>query len=205
MEWANRLVALSFVPLLLSAMIIWMASEKLATRVSISALAALTLIASLVFSFVGVKQPMISDSQYKDLVKLSKNFEFPKNTIVVARHGVEFLVAWLMKTNVLQESSYADEDLSSYSSVYYLESTGGFGGFGDMKDRQGNIPLPFFGQKPPAGFKFDGKNPPPGFKPGSGFPGMPSGFPGMGGMNAPVKIEGTEVYKTDSFTLKKVR
>ena len=205
MEWANRLVAMSFVPLLLSAMIIWMASEKLATRFSIGALTSLTLIASLVFSFVGVKQPMISDSQYKDLVKLSKNFEFPENSIVVARHGVEFLVAWLMKTNVLQESSYADEDLSSYGSVYYLESTGGFGGFGGMKDRQGNLQLPFFGQKPPAGLKFDGKNPPPGFKPGSGFPSMPNGFSGAGAMNAPVKIEGTEVSKTDSFTLKKVR
>lgn len=188
MEWANRLIAMSFVPLMIAAMIIWLVSDKLAAKISIGFLAAATLAASLVFAFMGVKQSMISTNQYQDLVKFSEEFEVPENSIVVAPHGVEFLVAWHEKSFVLQDSSYEEEDLSSYDAVYYLKSTGGKAGPGGVPDF-GNKP-PMNGDKPPV---MGDKAPPEGNK------------PPMMGDKGPVEITGEEVYKNDSYTLLKVR
>lgn len=181
MEWANRLIALSFVPLFIAAMIIWMTSEKLAAKITIGALGAITLSASLAFAFMGVKQSMISTDQYQDLVQFSEDFDVPENSIVVAPHGVEFLVAWHEKTFVLQDSSYEDEDLSSYDSVYYLKSTAGKGGPGGVPD---------YGNKPPMN----------GDKPA-----IPGDKPPMMGDKGSVEITGEEVYDNDSYTLLKVR
>lgn len=212
MEWANRLVALSFVPLLIAAMVIWSASEKLAAKITIGVIAAITLAASLAFAFMGVKQSMISTSEYQDLVKFSEEFDVPENSIVVAQHGIEFLVAWHEGSYVLQSMSYADEDLSSYDHIYYLESVGGKGGPGGMPSKMDDKQMPSFGQKPPSGFQLGGQKPPSGVMPGSngmGMPGLPSdmkgGSPNMGTMKAPVQIDGDEVYKNDSFKLLMVR
>lgn len=192
MEWANRLVAMSFVPLLVAAMVIWMAYEKLPARITVGVLAASTLITTMVFSTMSLKQSMISETQYSDLIKFSKEYKLPENSIVVARHGLEFLVAWEMHTDVLQETSYSEEDLSSYSSVYYLEGIGGMGW-----PMGGNPPT---GMKPPTDMKLPiGMKPPAGFIPG----GLGKGP--MGGDMKKVDITGVEVYKNDSFTLKKVR
>lgn len=188
MEWANRLIALSFVPLLIAAMVIWLASEKLAIKITIGVLAVTTLTASLAFAFMGVKQSMISTDEYQDLVNFSEEFEVPENSIVVAPHGVEFLVAWHEKTFVLQDSSYEEEDLSSYDSVYYLKSTGGKAGPGGVPDFENKLPMN--GDKPPV---MGGKAPPEGDK------------PPMMGDKGPVEITGVEVYKNDSYTLLKVR
>jgi len=196
MEWANRLVAMSFVPLLVAAMVLWIAYEKLPTRITISVLAASTLITTMVFSTMGLKQPIMSETQYKDLLLFSKEYKLPAGSIVVARHGLEFLVAWEMHTDVIQETSYADEDLSSYSSVYYLEEVGGMVGPGGAKPPSDSKPPA--GMKPPVGFK-PGEKPPTGFIPGG------DGKGPMGGDMKKAEITGTEVYKNDSFTLKKVR
>jgi hypothetical protein len=197
MEWANRLIAMSFVPLFIAAMIVWMASEKLAAKIFIGALAVVTLIGSLVFALLGVKQAMITDAEYQDLLKVSEEFVFPENSVVVAKHGIEFLVAWEMNTHVLQETSYADEDLSSYDAVYYLEGTSTMGA-------PGGAPTDMGGMKPPSG---DGAKPPlggaPGDKPEMGD--APSGQPQTGGDMKKVEIEGEEVYANDSFTITKVR
>lgn len=211
MEWANRLIAMSFVPLFIAAMIVWMASEKLAAKITIGALAIVTLVGSMVFALLGVKQPIITDAEYQDLLKVSDEFVFPENSVVVARHGIEFLIAWEMNTHVLQETSYADEDLSSYDSVFYLEGLTGMGAPGGAPTDMGGAPTdkgemkpPSGGMKPPSG---DGGKPPiggaPGDKPEMGE--APGGQPQMGGDMKKFEIDGEEVYSNDSFTIKKVR
>ncbi len=204
MEWANRLIAMSFVPLFIAAMIVWMASEKLAAKITIGALALVTLVGSLVFAMLGVKQPIITDAEYQNLLKVSEEFVFPENSVVVARHGIEFLVAWEMNTHVLQETSYADEDLSSYDAVYYLEGLNVMGAPGGAPSDMGGAPTDMGGMKPPSG---EGAKPPvggaPGDKPEMGD--VPGGQPQMGGDMKMVEIDGEEVYANDSFTIKKVR
>lgn len=199
MEWANRLIAMAFVPLTVAAIIVWNASKTKAPKVVIGALAAITLIVSAIFGFVGIKQSMISTNQYQDLVKFSEEYEIPENSIVVAPHGIEFLVAWHEGSFVLQESSYEDEDLSAYDSVYYLQSTG-------QKEMPGGTPPT--GDKPPmdsdkapmAGDKAQ----PGGTPPSDGKPPM-GGAPSMGGGKGTAVIDGEQVYKNDSYTLLKVR
>jgi len=209
MEWANRLIAMAFVPLLIAAMVIWLASEKLAAKVTIGLLAAATLVASLAFSIVGVKQPIITEAQYQDLLTVSKEFDFADNSVVVARHGLEFLVAWEMNVHVLQETSYSDEDLSSYDHVYFLEGIGGMGGPGSAGGAGGPGEMPSGGM--PSGM--GDKQPPAGGMPPGGMPsdmgdkqppsgGKPSG---MGGDMKKFEIEGEQVYENDSFTIKLVR
>ena len=203
MEWANRLVAMSFVPLFVAALVIWLANENRGSKITVAALAASTLICTMLFSTMGLKQGMFSEAQYRDLIKMGKEFDFPEDSIVVARHGVEFLVAWQMHTDVLQDTSYADEDLSTYKAVYYLESSnqGGYYPMAyDNKKAPGDMKPPT-GMKPPVGMKPPGDiKPPTGAKPDGN-----AGKPPLGGDMKQINITGVEVYKNDSFSLKKVR
>lgn len=186
MEWAQRLIALSFVPLFIAAIIIWNSAPKLASKAVISSLAISTLLLSGIFGALGIKQSMITSTQYQALVQFSEEFEVPENSIVVAPHGIEFLVAWLEKTHVLQDSSYTDEDLTSYDHVYALASTGG---------KDGGYASPPDGAKP-DGMKPNG--PPPGDM-------KPSGPPPSDMGKGKEEITGEQVYKNDSYTLKQVR
>lgn len=181
MEWANRLIAMAFVPLFIAGMILLNSTANISSKAVITSVAALTLVATSVFGFMNIKQAMISTDQYQDLVKFSEEFDVPENSIVVAPHGVEFLVAWHEKTFVLQDSSYEDEDLSSYDHVFSLQSTGGKAGAG---------PTPPAGAKPPM----SGDKPP-----------VTYDKPPMTGGKEPLSISGEQVYKNDSYTLLKVR
>lgn len=48
--------------------------------------------------------------------------DIPKNSVIVARHGVEYLSAWHFKTDVVLDSYYPSADLSQYSSVFTSKS-----------------------------------------------------------------------------------
>lgn len=188
MEWANRLIAMAFVPLLIAAMIIWNATADLAAKLVVGFLAISTLVASFVFGQMNIKQSMISTDQYADLVTFSEEFEIPENSIVVAPHGVEFLVAWHEKTFVLQDSSYEEEDLSSYDHVFALQSTGAKAGPGGTPPN-GNKPL-MIGSKPPVA---------------GGKPPVSNDEPPTPGGKESLVISGDQVYKNGSYTLLKVR
>lgn len=123
-EWASRLIALSFAPLFLAAIVLWPSTERKAMRVVISGLALSTLAISLVLAPSGAKAAALTDDEYKDLVIAAQEFLFPTNSIVVARHGLEYLVAWEMKTHVIQEETYSEEDLNSYDSEFLLSTDG---------------------------------------------------------------------------------
>ena len=123
-EWASRFIALSFAPLAIAAIVLWQSVEQKLVKATISILALSTLAISMALAPVGAKASAITDAQYSDLKVASEQFSFPENSIVVARHGLEFLVAWEMNTHVIQEETYPEEDLSSYDSVYLLSTDG---------------------------------------------------------------------------------
>lgn len=160
-EWASRLIALSWAPQLLAAMLIWRASDRVSAKVTIATLATSTLVLSLVLFPAGAKRSAITDLEYKDLIAASNEYKFPDNSIVVARHGLEFLVAWTMETHVIQEESFQDEDLSGYSSVFFLktESQDRYGGYGTYAGYgfSGKPPMP--NTRAPQGSKPDEKPP----------------------------------------------
>ena len=154
-EWASRFIALSFAPLLLAAIVLWQAVEQKSVKTAISLVAISTLATSLALAPSGAKPSAITDDEYKDLVVASEEFSFPDNSIVVARHGLEFLVAWEMNTHVIQEETYLEDDLSSYESVYLL-ATDGPGTSGAPKGEEAPSDKPKE-VKPPGGV--DSKDP----------------------------------------------
>lgn len=160
-EWASRLIALSWVPLLLAAMLIWQASDRVSAKVTIATFAISTLVLALVLFPAGAKRSAITDHEYTELIAASNDFKFPDKSIVVARHGLEYLIAWTMGTHVIQEESYQDEDLSDYSSVFLLttESQVGYGGYGSYEGYGALNKPPTPSTKPPQGSKPDEKPP----------------------------------------------
>lgn len=120
MEWSIRLTAISFVPLAISAMVIWLESDRKQYRVIPAILALTTLTLSLLLSFSGARPPIANTSEYSDLKKVFQSVTLPEGSIVVARHGLEFLVAWEAHVYVVQEQSYEDENLERYAAVYFL-------------------------------------------------------------------------------------
>lgn len=184
-EWASRFIALSFAPLFLAAIVLWHSTDRAPLKVNVSALALSTIVISLLLAPSGAKPSAVTDIEYRDLVVASKEFAFPDNSIVVARHGLEFLVAWEMKTYVIQEETYLEEDLSSYGSVYLLstDSSAGYGGYNAY-------------DKPPAGKSETGK-PPTGKVPIDKLPSK-----GKGGQEA---TTGELVYAKGKVTITKIR
>ena len=194
MEWAIRLMALSFVPLAIAAMVIWLAAERPAMKIVPAFLAIASLITSSVLMFAGLRQPIMTDEAYKDLKVVAQEFDFPENSIVVARHGVEFLVAWNMEVHVVQETSYQDVNLDSYDAVYYLEQVGSSQGLGVPNEQYGS------GSKPPMG---EAPGNPPKGKPPIGP--KPTGYSPMETKASDLSLQGDLVYENQSFTLRQLR
>ena len=194
MEWANRLMALSFVPLAIAAMVIWLSTERLAMKLVPALLAIASLVTSSILMFAGLRQPIITDAAYQDLKVVAQEFDFPDNSIVVARHGVEFLVAWNMGVHVVQETSYGDVNLDDYDAVFYLEQVASNQGLGAPYEPYG------IGSKPPMGAAPG--NPPAG-KPAMGS--KPTGYSPMDTKPGDLNLQGEMVYENQSFTLKQLR
>ncbi len=194
MEWANRLMALSFVPLAIAAMVIWLATERPAMKIVPALIAISSLVTSWALMFAGLRQPIMTDEAYKDLKVVAQEFDFPENSIVVARHGVEFLVAWNMEVHVVQETSYQDVNLDSYDAVYYLEQVGSSQRIGVPYEPYASGSKPYTGEapgKPPTG------KPPMGTK--------PNGYSPMDAKVSDFSLQGDLVYENQSFTLTKLR
>ena len=136
----------------------------------------------------------MTDEAYKDLKVVAQEFDFPENSIVVARHGVEFLVAWNMEVHVVQETSYQDVNLDSYDAVYYLEQVGSGQGLGVPNEQYGS------GSKPPMG---EAPGNPPKGKPPIGP--EPTGYSPMEKKASDLSLQGDLVYENQSFTLRQLR
>lgn len=117
MEWSDRFVALSFVPLSIASLIILGRANTFKQKLSVWALIAVTLISSTYFSKSEMSS-IFTQKQYQDLKALSAEIKLPENSVVVAFHGLEFLTAWEFNSKVVVEDYYERADLRSYSSIY---------------------------------------------------------------------------------------
>ena len=205
MEWSDRLAGLSFVSLSIAAIIIFGSAEKLIQKLPVAILATVTLLSSLPLSNFDLKR-VFSDEEYSNFKDLASNVEISQNSVIVARHGVEFLSAWEFGTDVVLDTYYDSADLSSYGSVYYIQESKSFapGIGGGGTGQKPTSPPGGTGQKPtsPPGGTGEKFTPPPGGK----------GPSDMGGkkdmpMDQPKKVEitGETVYSNNSFAVVKVR
>lgn len=117
MEWSDRFVALSFVPLSIASLIILGRANTFKQKLPVWALIAVTLISSAYFSKIEMNS-IFTQKQYQDLKALSAEIKLPENSVVVAFHGLEFLTAWEFNSKVVVEDYYERADLRSYSSIY---------------------------------------------------------------------------------------
>jgi hypothetical protein len=182
MEWADRLTGLSFVPLSIAAILIFGNAEKALHKVPIALLTTVTLISSVVFTSYEMKTvfPQEKYSKFKELVE---QVEIPNNSVIVARHGVQYLSAWHFETDVVLESYFENADLSSYSAIFILLENRA----SEKKDLS-----------TPSGNSKDDKlkpPPPPGDK-----------APENGGKEInPQELTGQRVSGNESFTLVRIR
>jgi hypothetical protein len=135
-EWFNRLAALSFVPLTVAGIIVVGKVHSRLPQVLIGALAGLTLLTSLFLSSRGPTPPVLTESQHEDFQEFVQAVQLPDNSVVVARHGMQFLTAWYLKVDVASETFFEESDLSDYSAVYLLieESAGDTSGKSNSLD-----------------------------------------------------------------------
>lgn len=75
---------------------------------------------SLIALPAGGKFYVTTPDRYREFVSLMKTVELPDNSVVVADHGLEYLVAWELKTKVIETSYYSSEVAAEYQNVYVL-------------------------------------------------------------------------------------
>jgi hypothetical protein len=63
---------------------------------------------------------MIHEGSMDELASLKNKIPQPEHSLVVARHGLEWWVAWTLHTHIAQPSAIAAEDWDKYAGIYYL-------------------------------------------------------------------------------------
>ena len=74
---------------------------------------------------VNMKPPVISNEAYNDLKKLEYIIDKPDKTIIIARHGLEWWVAWELQTKVAQDKGIDQIVFEKYQKVIILEQKKG--------------------------------------------------------------------------------
>lgn len=99
-------------------------------------------------------RPIITQEAQQELQALAASVEDPANTLIVARHGLEWWTAWTLHTRIAQAKALTPDDWTKYKYVWFIEEKRGM-----------NIPFgPPGGGGPPGVFGrlFGFGGPPPG-------------------------------------------
>ncbi len=152
-QYVQRFNVLLFVPQSMLILYIIRINQKLAVPFSIS-LTLLTVIFIFIY-FREDKKPCIDELAYRDLQNIKSYIPADKaETIIIARHGLEFWTAWNLNMKVANDRTMDNLGLEKYKHIIFLQSKN--------EDKQG-----------PLGGR-------PLHKPGSPEGGPPPNGPGMG-------------------------
>jgi len=125
-EYYKRLSLFSFI---LEAVIIIMISKTFNKRQLRS-----VLIALICFSLISIaatiekrKTPTISENAYEDLKRFGQIINPDKdNSIIIARHGLEWWTAWALNIKVAQEKAIDEKLLNDYQNIFVLNQISDF-------------------------------------------------------------------------------
>jgi hypothetical protein len=136
---------------------------------------------------------IISIEAWKEMQSLATSIENPKDTLIVARHGLEWWTAWTLHTHIAQAQALTADDWTKYQHVWFIEQKKGMN-------------MPMGGGPPGMGRGPDDRRPrerggdfPPGMMPP---PGMINAGPpgrGRGGMMGPSIPNDAEVLHDGEF------
>jgi hypothetical protein len=71
------------------------------------------------------QRPMVPVEGMSELASLKSYIPNPSRTLIVARHGLEWWVAWTLQTKIAHADAVKPEDFQRYEKVLYLQQSGG--------------------------------------------------------------------------------
>lgn len=98
-EWGRRLVLISFIPQTLLLLILYpYLSLKIKSIIAILLL--VISVGSITYHIAFPKKASIDNESYQDLKKIAAVIDKPQESIIVTRHGLDWWIAWELKTNI---------------------------------------------------------------------------------------------------------
>ncbi|MCX6895968.1 MAG: hypothetical protein NTZ16_10820, partial [Verrucomicrobia bacterium] len=170
MDKAMRLRLIAAIPAALTFSFLLANTRWAIVRRALGALVlAATVFSAAIFLCNGGRHAIVSEETVAELRTLREFASPPESTLIVARHGLEWWVAWTLHTHIAHADSVAAEDWTRFKNVFYLVE----------KNNRGLPPRGAGGFRPgpPPDFPPDGRPQPFGPRPG-----MPPGGGPMGGM-----------------------
>jgi len=157
-EWAIRLLITSYIP---TAVVLAFLFAHLQSRTAIGVVTAVTLFPMVLFMTVvipkGLRPAGISEASYEELQQLRSVIGQPKETLILARHGLEWWAAWVLETDVGQRPDLEPEVWDEYAEILYLEQIAGSAGFGPGGGGPFGPPFPEVKIPPEAEILFEGQ------------------------------------------------
>ncbi|MGB9694718.1 MAG: hypothetical protein ACP5SB_04940 [Caldisericaceae bacterium] len=140
-DFSTRSQIMAFAPGMIALAFFFRHSNNL-FKWAVATLVVIALIAGLPSILVTASTPSISAASYYELTTLQSSITEPSETLVIARHGLEWWVAWALHTNVAQANAVTSNDWNDYKNVLYIQEISEGNGLG-------NQPLQL--QQPPFG------------------------------------------------------
>lgn len=125
-DYGRRLILIVFVP---QTILLFQVLKYLSPRwrtATLIVVAALT-VGSLALKLTDPKMPTLQPEAYDDLDRMSNVIKNPERTIIFTRHGLDWWVAWKLKTNIAisYRNRLNQEIRSRYEDVLFIYQTGG--------------------------------------------------------------------------------
>lgn len=123
-DWADRLGLISYLPAIIILIYLFAYTYSSWKRILLGCILGFSILIAIMGVFEMRQRPEISYEAYQDLYEVKKTIEDPDNSLVIARHGLEWWVAWTLETDVAQHETSQDI-WDAYSAVYYLKQISG--------------------------------------------------------------------------------
>lgn len=131
-EWAQRLYLMAYIPTIIVFIFLLKYTAAIWKKLILTALMLFVTSAPTPMMLIsGMKNtPSINRQAYNHLLELKKVIDNPEETLVIARHGLEWWSAWVLEVDVSSKQDLDREILESYDAVFLLRQKAGKGQVG---------------------------------------------------------------------------
>ena len=119
-EYSKRFSLLLFIPQSILLLLLYTFISARHRYIPASLVAFVTVV-SIIFMTGKTKAPAITMDAFVDLQKLASHIEKPEDTLIIARHGLEWWTAWQWHTKVAQDKAIDKEVFAKYATVIVLQ------------------------------------------------------------------------------------
>ncbi len=125
-EYFRRFTLFLFIPQTLLLFIILPKFPKTIKTVLVTFLGTIIII-SVIVNTINNKQPIITEKSIQELLLLNKECKVSDdNTIIIARHGLEWWIAYYLKAKVGQEKAFNEALSKSYKRILFIHQKKGY-------------------------------------------------------------------------------